>query len=86
MIELYYFIQNILIYVFREANQQFKLVLKKLESDPICQSQEMRSFLILPMQRITRLPLLLEAVAHRMEPQSAEYPSVQKAVQALNKV
>ena len=34
--------------------------LSQLESDPACQGLKMQSFLTLPMQRITRLPLLVD--------------------------
>ncbi|ETE60824.1 hypothetical protein L345_13430, partial [Ophiophagus hannah] len=38
----------------------FQQVLEKLESDPVCQRLSLKSFLILPFQRITRLKLLLQ--------------------------
>uniref|UniRef100_A0A3B5LX20 Rho guanine nucleotide exchange factor 26 n=1 Tax=Xiphophorus couchianus TaxID=32473 RepID=A0A3B5LX20_9TELE len=41
-------------------NSAFKEVLTRLEGHPDCRSLPMISFLILPMQRITRLPLLLD--------------------------
>lgn len=43
-----------------------------LESDSKCQSLSLHSFLMLPMQRITRLPLLVDAILSRMD--STEYP------------
>uniref|UniRef100_A0A3P9N948 DH domain-containing protein n=1 Tax=Poecilia reticulata TaxID=8081 RepID=A0A3P9N948_POERE len=42
------------------VNQNFVYALKKLERDPVCQKQGLKSFLILPFQRITRMKLLLE--------------------------
>lgn len=44
----------------RQGNRKFALILKKLEKDPQCQRQTLKSFLILPFQRITRMTLLLE--------------------------
>lgn len=44
----------------RNSNSSFREVLEKLESDPICQRLSLKSFLILPFQRITRLKLLLQ--------------------------
>ena len=41
-------------------------LLRDLESSPVCQSLAMHSFLMLPMQRITRLPLLIDAIYHRL--------------------
>ncbi|KAG8142709.1 hypothetical protein E2320_005910, partial [Naja naja] len=40
----------------------FQQVLEKLESDPVCQRLSLKSFLILPFQRITRLKLLLQLI------------------------
>ncbi|KAL7976324.1 hypothetical protein Chor_002543 [Crotalus horridus] len=40
----------------------FQQVLEKLESDPLCQRLSLKSFLILPFQRITRLKLLLQSL------------------------
>jgi hypothetical protein len=47
-------------YSYRNSNSSFREVLEKLESDPICQRLSLKSFLILPFQRITRLKLLLQ--------------------------
>lgn len=44
----------------RNTNSSFREVLEKLEGDPICQRLSLKSFLILPFQRITRLKLLLQ--------------------------
>ena len=46
-------------------NPKFVEALKELESSSACQSLAMHSFLMLPMQRITRLPLLTDAIASR---------------------
>lgn len=45
---------------FSASNTAFKEVLKQIESSPECGSLPMISFLILPMQRVTRLPLLMD--------------------------
>lgn len=44
----------------RNGNAGFQQVLERLESDPVCQRLSLKSFLILPFQRITRLKLLLQ--------------------------
>ncbi len=51
----------------REKNGKFVDALRELESSPVCQSLNMQSFLMLPMQRITRLPLLMEAIHSRLQ-------------------
>uniref|UniRef100_A0A8W8JR11 Rho guanine nucleotide exchange factor 26 n=1 Tax=Magallana gigas TaxID=29159 RepID=A0A8W8JR11_MAGGI len=60
--------------------------IKRLERNPACQGLPMISFLLLPMQRITRLPLLVDAICHRLEPDTPKHKSACKALDALNKV
>ena len=49
----------------RELGPDFVEALKELECQEACQGLAMHSFLMLPMQRITRLPLLTDAIASR---------------------
>ena len=49
----------------RVENPGFVEALKELEAEEACQGLAMNSFLMLPMQRITRLPLLTDAIASR---------------------
>ena len=49
----------------RIENPAFVEALKELECQEVCQGLAMHSFLMLPMQRITRLPLLTDAIASR---------------------
>ena len=65
---------------------KFAEVLLQLESNPICQSLSLHSFLMLPMQRITRLPLLIDAVLTRLNQTDDEYSTCQLALATLNKV
>lgn len=65
---------------------KFSEVLLQLESNPICQSLSLHSFLMLPMQRITRLPLLIDAVLTRLHQTDNEYGTCQLALATLNKV
>lgn len=44
----------------RQQNREFQTSVKKLEADPVCQRQSLKSFLSLPFQRITRIRLILE--------------------------
>ncbi|XP_055996098.1 serine-rich adhesin for platelets-like isoform X4 [Ostrea edulis] len=61
-------------------------VIRRLERIPACQGLPMISFLLLPMQRITRLPLLVDAICHRLDPDTPKHKSACKALDALNKV
>ena len=46
----------------------------------------MHSFLMLPMQRITRLPLLVDAIFHRLEAGSEQFDRCRLTLATLNKV
>uniref|UniRef100_A0A3B3WKA8 DH domain-containing protein n=1 Tax=Poecilia mexicana TaxID=48701 RepID=A0A3B3WKA8_9TELE len=67
-------------------NSAFKEVLTRLEGHPDCRNLPMSSFLILPMQRITRLPLLLDTICQKTSKDSAHYETCKKALQAMSKV
>ncbi|XP_071985565.1 uncharacterized protein [Engystomops pustulosus] len=67
-------------------NPRFQQVLSKLESDPVCQRLTLKSFLILPFQRITRLRLLLQNILKRSSPGSTEELQATEAHNALEKL
>ncbi|XP_068113671.1 uncharacterized protein [Hyperolius riggenbachi] len=64
-------------------NPRFQQVLSKLESDPVCQRLSLKSFLILPFQRITRLRLLLQNIVKRSPQGSMEELQATKAHNAI---
>ncbi|XP_077604618.1 rho guanine nucleotide exchange factor 5-like, partial [Crocuta crocuta] len=70
----------------RNSNSSFREVLEKLESDPVCQRLSLKSFLILPFQRITRLKLLLQNILKRSQPGSSEEAEATKAHHALEEL
>jgi hypothetical protein len=65
---------------------KFAEVLRQLESNSKCQSLPLQSFLMLPMQRITRLPLLIDAVLTRLDETDDEYRTCQLVLATLNRV
>ncbi|PIO16189.1 hypothetical protein AB205_0180760, partial [Aquarana catesbeiana] len=67
-------------------NPRFQQVLSKLESDPVCQRLSLKSFLILPFQRITRLRLLLQNILKRSAPGSNEELQATEAHNAIEKL
>ncbi|XP_072248426.1 rho guanine nucleotide exchange factor 26-like [Leuresthes tenuis] len=67
-------------------NPAFKEVLTRIEGHPDCRNLPMISFLILPMQRITRLPLLMDTICQKTAKGSAQYEQCKKALQAVSKV
>ncbi|XP_029767524.1 rho guanine nucleotide exchange factor 5-like [Terrapene carolina triunguis] len=67
-------------------NAKFQQVLEKLESATVCQRLSLKSFLILPFQRITRLKLLLQNILKRTPPESDEEVQATQAYDALEKL
>ena len=72
-------------FFFRKRGQ-FVDALDELESNPECRSLKFQSFLVLPMQRITRLPLLIGAILKRLEPNSPKYQVCEEALEIVKKV
>ncbi|KAK2912421.1 rho guanine nucleotide exchange factor 26-like [Channa argus] len=68
------------------TNPAFKDVLTRIEGHPECRNLSMISFLILPMQRITRLPLLMDTICQKTPKDSPQYEECKKALQAVSKV
>lgn len=55
-----HYFQNLPIFWLRNENPGFRRIVEKLERSPVCQRLPLRSFLVLPFQRITRLKLLVQ--------------------------
>uniref|UniRef100_UPI00398F28EE rho guanine nucleotide exchange factor 26-like n=1 Tax=Pristiophorus japonicus TaxID=55135 RepID=UPI00398F28EE len=68
------------------TNPSFKEILSKIEAHPECRNLPMISFLILPMQRVTRLPLLMDTICQKTPKESPEYECAKKALQAVSKL
>ncbi|XP_077370679.1 rho guanine nucleotide exchange factor 16 [Festucalex cinctus] len=68
------------------SNGAFKDTLKQIEGSSECGGLPMISFLILPMQRVTRLPLLLDTICQKTADKSAEYFAAVWALHAISKL
>ncbi|XP_010192794.1 PREDICTED: rho guanine nucleotide exchange factor 16-like [Mesitornis unicolor] len=68
------------------TNPLFKETLKQIERKPECGGLPMISFLILPMQRVTRLPLLLDTVCQKTPAGTAAYGAATRALKAISKL
>ncbi|XP_064160720.1 rho guanine nucleotide exchange factor 16-like [Anguilla rostrata] len=68
------------------SNAAFKEVLKQIEMSAECGGLPMISFLILPMQRVTRLPLLMDTICQKTPNQTAEYFASVWALKAISKL
>ncbi|KAM6968299.1 uncharacterized protein arhgef5 [Aplochiton taeniatus] len=69
-----------------DENPGFKRVVEKLERSPVCQRLPLRSFLILPFQRITRLKLLVQNIVKRTAPGTEDEAQAIKALKLLEKL
>lgn len=69
-----------------KSEPKFVELLNVLQSQSACQSLSLHSFLMLPMQRATRLPLLLDAVLKNLESTDDEYDACRDALATLNNV
>nr|XP_061803427.1 rho guanine nucleotide exchange factor 16-like [Nerophis lumbriciformis] len=68
------------------SNGAFKDTLKQIEGSSECGGLPMISFLILPMQRVTRLPLLLDTICQKTPDKTAEYFAAVWALHAISKL
>ncbi|KAF7386532.1 hypothetical protein HZH68_013664 [Vespula germanica] len=65
---------------------KFVEAVAQIESRPECQSLPLHSFLMLPMQRITRLPLLADAVLSKLSIESTDRSSWEKVLSTFSYV
>ncbi|KIH62019.1 RhoGEF domain protein [Ancylostoma duodenale] len=70
----------------KAENPAFLTAVSRMEADKQCQGLDMRSFLMLPMQRVTRYPLLVYAILDRLKRGCDEYEVATKALHAANRV
>ncbi|KAM6977919.1 rho guanine nucleotide exchange factor 16 [Aplochiton taeniatus] len=68
------------------SNIAFKEALKQIEGGSECGGLPMISFLILPMQRVTRLPLLLDTICQKTLDKTAEYFAAVWALNAISRL
>ncbi|XP_077576125.1 uncharacterized protein arhgef5 isoform X2 [Stigmatopora nigra] len=67
-------------------NPGFRRIVEKLERSPVCQRLPLRSFLVLPFQRITRIKLLVQNIVKRTTAGTAEATQAIKALRLLEKL
>ncbi|XP_040843738.1 rho guanine nucleotide exchange factor 16 [Ochotona curzoniae] len=68
------------------SNAAFREVLQAIERRPACGGLPMISFLILPMQRVTRLPLLTDTLCLKTEGHPERYKAASRALKAISKL
>lgn len=67
-------------------SERFVEALRRLQSVKEVQGLTLQSFLVLPMQRITRLPLLVNAICQNCEAGCDEFHRTDRALAAVNKL
>ncbi|XP_015356970.1 rho guanine nucleotide exchange factor 16 isoform X3 [Marmota marmota marmota] len=67
-------------------NSSFREVLREIEKKPACGGLPMISFLILPMQRVTRLPLLTDTLCLKTQGHPERYKAASRALKAISKL
>ncbi|KAM9299540.1 rho guanine nucleotide exchange factor 19-like [Gastrophryne carolinensis] len=67
-------------------NGKFLQVLQKLEEQAVCKRQLLKSFLVLPFQRITRLKILLENILKLAPSDSTLASAVRSAASAVGQI
>lgn len=72
----------------QRKNERFAAELCQLESSPACNKLPLLSFLLLPMQRVTRLPLLISAIVNHADALQDRtlYDSAKQALVVVNKL
>ncbi|XP_075572929.1 rho guanine nucleotide exchange factor 26 [Pelecanus crispus] len=68
------------------TNPAFKEMLSRIESHEDCRNLPMISFLILPMQRVTRLPLLMDTICQKTPKDSPKYENCKQALKEVSKL
>lgn len=68
------------------SNAAFREALREIEQRPACGGLPMISFLILPMQRVTRLPLLADTLCLKTQGHPERYKAASRAFKAISKL
>ncbi|XP_011687123.1 PREDICTED: uncharacterized protein LOC105449558 [Wasmannia auropunctata] len=69
-----------------KARKGVKEAIKRIETRPACQNLTLHSFLMLPMQRVTRLPLLADAILSKLSMGNSDRMSWEKVLSTLSNV
>ncbi|XP_066875039.1 rho guanine nucleotide exchange factor 16 isoform X2 [Kogia breviceps] len=68
------------------SSAAFREALREIEQRPACGGLPMISFLILPMQRVTRLPLLTDTLCLKTQGHPERYKAASRALKAMSKL
>lgn len=69
-----------------ENNKGFSVVMKRLESSPLCKRLPFTSFMLLPFQRITRIKILIQSILKRTAKGTKEEETATKALASVSEL
>ncbi|TRZ03569.1 hypothetical protein DNTS_013487, partial [Danionella cerebrum] len=69
-----------------ESNQEFSVVMKRLELSPLCKRLPFTSFMLLPFQRITRIKILIQSILKRTTKGSKEEETASNALASVSEL
>ncbi|XP_033938027.1 ephexin-1 isoform X2 [Pseudochaenichthys georgianus] len=69
-----------------QQNRDFLHLIRNIESHKDCQRQDLKSFLALPFQRITRIKLLLQSILKQTKPDADSISNLEKAIAAIHEI
>uniref|UniRef100_A0A8C1BU33 Rho guanine nucleotide exchange factor (GEF) 15 n=2 Tax=Cyprinus carpio TaxID=7962 RepID=A0A8C1BU33_CYPCA len=69
-----------------ESNREFSLVMRRLESSPLCKRLPFTSFMLLPFQRITRIKILIQNIQKWTAKGTKEEETASKGLVSVSKL
>ncbi|KAJ3827567.1 hypothetical protein F5880DRAFT_1609212 [Lentinula raphanica] len=69
----------------RDSNAEVALQLQRIREGPASRSLDLSSYLLIPMQRITRYPLLIRQISHYTSP-GEEKDSIERSIEIAQKI
>ncbi|KAK0227784.1 hypothetical protein IW262DRAFT_1445704 [Armillaria fumosa] len=70
----------------RDSRPDLAARLQHLRDDPAARNLDLSSYLLIPMQRITRYPLLVKQILHYTEPGGAEHIAIVYSLRAAERI
>ncbi|KAK0492066.1 hypothetical protein EDD18DRAFT_1080080 [Armillaria luteobubalina] len=70
----------------RDTRPDLAARLQHLRDDPAARNLDLSSYLLIPMQRITRYPLLVKQILHYTEPGGAEHIAIVDSLRAAERI
>ena len=70
----------------REKNRAFTDLLRRIEQRSECKKLPLKSFLVLPIQRVARFPILMKSAMEQLDPMEKDYMRAMGAFDASKKV